>query len=307
MRFAAIEAIYEAALKNQNIYFITGDLGHAYEEEFKQNLSKQYLNTGLSEQNMIGVAAGLALTGKKVFAYSIVPFVTMRGYEQIKTDICYQNLDVNLIGIGGGFAYGKFGNTHCSIEDIAVMRVLPNMKVLCPANPKDTKDLTRQIIERSGPSYIRIGRGKEPLPTTPFKVSFGKGHIVRKGTDISIFSCGTALIEAEKAAETLERRGISVEVVHMHTVKPLDEKLIVEKVKKRKAIFTVEDHNIMGGLGGAVAEIISEHSTKKIVFKRFGVKDKYMKFIGDEDFMRNMHGYSAAKISRYIFNTLSQP
>ncbi len=306
MRYAVIKTIYDAALKNKNIYFLTGDLGHVYEKEFKSIIPQQYLNMGLSEQNMIGVAAGLALSGMKVFAYSIVPFITMRCYEQIKDDLCYQDLDVTLIGIGGGLIYGPYGNTHCSIEDIAVMRVLPNMKIVCPANPQDAQSLTQQLLKKRGPTYIRIGRGKESMPQKEFTVKFNKGFIVKKGKDITIFSTGTILTEAEKAAQVLEEYHISTELIHMHTVKPIDQKLILNRIKNRKAIFTLEDHNIIGGLGSAIGEIVSEKHKGKLIFKRFGVKDIYLHEIGTENYLRNAHGISSSKVVKTILRLLSK-
>lgn len=305
MRFTVVKTIYQTALKNKRIYFLTGDLGHVYEKEFASIIPRQYANMGLSEQNMIGVAAGLALSGMKVFAYSITPFITMRCYEQIKNDLCYQNLDVTLIGIGGGLIYGPYGNTHCSIEDIAVMRVLPNMKVVCPANPLDAEVLTKQLLEIKGPTYIRIGRGKEPMPATNFPVKFGHAFVVKSGKDITLISTGTVLTEVEKAAALLEEKGISAEIIHMHTVKPLDENAVRTRIKKRRAIFTVEDHNIIGGLGSTVAEIISEsHRSSNLVFKRFGVNDIYLKEIGSQEYLRKKHGYSSIDMVKQIITLL---
>jgi transketolase len=306
MRFTSVKLIYEAALKDKNIYFLTADLGHFGESEFASNIPKQYINVGIAEQNMIGIAAGLALRGKKVFVYSITPFVTLRCLEQIKNDICYQNLDVTIIGVGGGLVYGPYGNTHCSIEDIAVLRVLPNMKIVCPANPQDTQVLMSQLLKRKGPTYIRIGRGKEPMPQVKFNVKFGKGYILKPGKDITLFSTGTILTEVEKAALIIEkeRKGLSVEIIHLHTVKPLDNKLVIERISKRKAIFTIEEHNIIGGLGGAIAELICEYSSKKIIFKRIGIHDIYLEEIGSQEYLRNRHGISAKKIANQILKLL---
>lgn len=304
MRFAAVKTIFEEAKINKKIYFLTGDLGHVYEKEFKTYLQDRYINAGTAEQNMVGVAAGLALSGMKVFVYSIVPFVTMRPFEQVKDDICYQNLDVTLIGVGGGLIYGPYGNTHCSIEDIAVMRVLPNMKIVCPANPSDTESLSQQIMKIKGPTYLRIGRGKEPMPSTIPQVIFGKGRVVKKGNDISIFCTGTILEEMEKAATELDKEGINTEVIHIHTVKPIDSKLIADRLKNRKAIFSVEDHSIYGGLGAAISEIISETPHHSILFKRFGVRDVYLKEIGSESYLRDKHGISCKKVVKEIIKTL---
>lgn len=304
MRFTVVKIIYEAALKNKNIYFLTGDLGHACEEEFKKNIPNQYMNTGIAEQNMMGIAAGLALSGMKVFVYSISPFVTMRCFEQVKNDVCYQNVDVNIIGVGGGFIYGPYGNTHCSIEDIAVMRVLPNMKVVCPANPLETKQLTKQILNMCGPTYIRIGRGKEPLPQKKYVVKFGKGYKIKNGKDGVIITTGIILTECEHAIELLAKKGLSFALVNMHTVKPIDRDLIIEMVDNFDAIFTVEEHSIIGGLGSSITEIISEETGKKIRFKRFGVNDNYLHEIGSQEYLEDKHGISAQKIADSIICSL---
>lgn len=304
MRFTVLRIIYEAALRDKKIYFLTGDLGHAYEEEFKKNIPNQYINTGIAEQNMIGIAAGLALSGMKVFVYSIAPFVTMRCFEQVKNDVCYQNVDVNLIGVGGGFIYGPYGNTHCSIEDIAVMRVLPNMKVVCPANPLETGQLTKQILNMGGPSYMRIGRGKEPMPQKEYSVTFGKGYKVKDGKHGAIITSGTILTECEQTVELLTKKGLHFALINMHTIKPIDKGFVVDIINNFNTIFTVEEHSIIGGLGSAVAEIISEEARKKIIFKRFGVNDTYLHEIGSQEYLRDKHGISAQKITASIIRLL---
>lgn len=304
MRFTIVKAIFEEALKNKNIYFLTGDLGHFGEKEFVKKIPRQYQNIGIAEQNMIGIAAGLALTGKKVFVYSITPFITMRCYEQIKNDLCYQNLDVTLIGVGGGLIYGPYANTHCSIEDIAVMRVLPNMKVVCPANPLETEQIITQLIKTKGPTYIRIGRGKELIPEKEYSVTFGKGLIVKKGSDITIFTTGTILDEAQKVAKMLIKENVSAEIINIHTIKPIDKKLILKKIRSRKAIFTIEEASIIGGLGSAIAEILSESTVNNVIFKRFGINDIYLKEIGDQNYLRNMHNISAEKIYPIIMDKI---
>lgn len=304
MRFTVIKLIYEAALKNNKIYFLTGDLGHACEEEFKKNIPNQYINAGIAEQNMMGVAAGLALSGMKVFVYSISPFVTMRCFEQVKNDVCYQNVDVNIIGVGGGLTYGPYGNTHCSIEDITVMRVLPNMKIICPANPMETEQLTKQILNMNGPTYMRIGRGREPMPQKKYSVAFGEGYKVKDGKHGVIITAGTILTECERAIELLAKRGFNFALINMHTIKPIDKNLVIDTADNFDAIFTVEEHSIIGGLGSAIAEIISEDARKKIRFKRLGVRDSYLHEIGSQEYLRNKHGISAQKIADSIIRSL---
>lgn len=304
MRFEVVKHIYEAALKDKKIHFITGDLGHLHAEDFKKSIPGQYLNGGLAEQNIVSVAAGLALSGMKVFVYSIVPFITLRCFEQLKVDVCYQNVDVTVIGVGGGFSYGPYGGTHNSIEDIAIMRSLPNMKVVCPANPMEAGILTREIIKTGGPAYIRIEKGGESNPEKEYEVNLGKGAVARKGNDITIFSTGSILNESMRAADILKEKGIDVEVVSLHTVKPIDEEFIRIRVGSRKAVFSVEEHSIIGGLGGAMAEVVSETSNNRAIFKRFGVNDAWPKVIGSQKYLRDLSGISAEKIAAEIIKII---
>lgn len=305
MRFAVVETIYEAALRDKNIYFITGDLGHAKSEEFKKNIPDQYLNGGMAEQNLIGVASGLALSGMKVFVYSIVPFITLRCFEQIKVDVCYHDVDVTIIGVGAGLSYSTMGATHYAIEDIAALRALPNMKIVSPANPLEGRLITQEIIERNGPAYIRIGRGGEPMPEKEYSLEFGKGLIMKPGNDITIFSTGPITSEALGAAQILETHGISTEVVNMHTIKPLDISLITQRIGTRQAIFTLEEHTLLGGFGSAVAEVVSEQN-RAIIFKRFGVDDQWPKTIGSQHYLRSLFGLTAEQLAPQILTYLNK-
>jgi len=306
MRFEAVKAVYERGLKDESLYFITSDLGHTKTEEFRKDFGERYLNAGMSEQNILGVAAGLALSGMKAVVYSIVPFVTLRPFEQIKIDVCNQNADVTIIGIGGGFAYESAGPTHFSIEEIAALRALPNMKVVCPANPMETRQLTKQILEIGGPTYMRIGRGKEPNPEKEYEVEFGKAKVLRDGDDITIISSGTIVTEALRAAEMLNEKGISAEVLNMHTIKPLDIEAISGRIGNRKGIFTLEEHSVIGGLGSAVAEVLSESPVGKVLFKRFGVEDKWPETVGSQAYLRDIAGISAEKVVENISQILKQ-
>ncbi len=303
MRFEAIKSVYRAGENDPNVYFITGDYGHANTDDFKTKWQGRYFNGGMSEQNIIGMAAGIALNGGKVFAYSITPFITLRCYEQIKVDVCDHNVDVTIIGGGSGFAYGDAGATHYSIEDIAVMRLLPNMKVVCPANPMETRQLMDQLVKIGGPAYLRIGAGREANPAVEYEVTYGKAAILRPGKDITIVTTGQILEEGLEAAELLAKDGIDAEVLHMHTVKPLDVEAIVSRAKDRKAIVTLEEHSIFGGLGGAVAEIIAE-LPERPKFKRFGVNDRWPEVVGSQKFLRDHMGISAAKIVPQIRDIL---
>ncbi len=303
MRFEAIKSIYRAGESDPNVYFITGDYGHANTDEFKEKWKGRYFNGGMSEQNIIGMAAGIALSGGKVFAYSITPFITLRCYEQIKVDVCDHNVDVTIVGGGNGFDYGDAGATHYSIEDIGAMRLLPNMKVVCPANPMETRQLMDQLVKIGGPAYIRVGTGREPSPAMEYDVTFGRAAVLREGTDVTIVTTGQILEEGLEAAELLSKEGISVEVLHMHTVKPLDTDAILSRAVNRKAIVTLEEHSVLGGLGGAVAETLSEFS-RHPKFKRFGVNDRWPEVVGSQKYLRDHMGISARKIFPQIVDLL---
>ncbi len=301
MRFESVKAIYKRALSDPKIFFLTGDLGHAHIDDFKKNLPHQYINVGIAEQNLIGIAAGLALSGNKVFVYSITPFITMRCYEQIKVDVCYQNVSVTVVGVAAGYAYSTCGCTHHAIEDIAIMRALPNMRIYSPSNPIEAKQLTEYLLDQSGPAYLRLGKGGEPTPDDTYPLNPPKGLIVQPGQDITLFSTGTILQEALQAARLLQKNGISAEVINLHTIKPLDEDLIRNRVDSRSALFVLEEHTVMGGLGEAVARIMCEYtSSKKVIFKSFGVSDVYNHFSGRQEFMLKCAGLDAASVAIQI-------
>lgn len=302
MRNTIVNIIHEQAKNNQDIYFLTGDIGYSVIENFQREFPTRCLNLGIAEQNMMGVASGLALTGKKVFVYSIAPFVTLRCMEQVRTDVALQNLDVTIIGVGGGFAYGTLGPTHHLIEDVAMLRAIPRMKIICPSDSLSAKVLGEQIIKLSGPTYIRLNRGGEPkLYASPPTICVGKGYVMRPGKEISILSNGAITHVALEAAVLLTREGLSVEVVDMATVKPLDKDFILERLNSRRLIVTLEEHNILGGFGSAVAEVVAERPGNS-VFKRIGVKDEYLEVYGNQEFMREKNGLSARQIYENIKN-----
>ncbi len=300
MRNTIINAIHAAALKNKDIFFITGDLGYSVVENFQAELPNQFINAGIAEQNMMGVAAGLALAGKKVFVYSIVPFVTMRCFEQIRVDVCYQNLDVTIIGVGGGFAYGTLGTTHFGLEDMTLMRSLPNMKIIAPSDPFEAGQLFEQLVNIKGPWYIRLNRGGEKVITEhSLPPQIGVGSVLKKGSKATIFSIGAITEAALVASALLEKDGIQAEVVHIHTLKPLDKEIIKDRARARAAIITIEEHTVNGGLGSAVAEVLAENGLTT-PFRRLGLEDKYLSVIGKQDFMRAQAGLSAEVIAETI-------
>ncbi|MFH1947169.1 MAG: transketolase C-terminal domain-containing protein [Candidatus Magasanikbacteria bacterium] len=274
------------------MYFLTGDLGYSVLEDFQSELPDQVINAGIAEQNMMSVAAGLALAGKKVFVYSIIPFVTMRCFEQVRVDVCYQNLDVTIIGVGGGFAYGTLGTTHYGLEDLAIMRSLPNMKVVAMSDPLEAGQLFEQILNTKGPWYIRLNRGGEKALVEQISPpQIGIGSVLKNGSQVTIFSIGAITDVALSASANLEKSGIQAEVIHMHTLKPLDKEIIMDRARTRVAIITLEEHSIIGGLGSAVAEVLADNGLA-VPFRRLGLHDKYLSVIGRQDFLRTQAGLS---------------
>jgi len=301
MRIAFIKTLIELAKKDKDIYLLTGDLGFSVFEEFKQRFPDRFVDCGVAEQNMIGVAAGLALSGKKVVVYSIIPFVTMRCFEQIRNDICLQNLDVKVVGVGAGFSYGAQGPTHHAIEDLAIMRSLPNMTVLCPVDPIETGLAVKAMFKLKGPVYLRLGKSKEEnIHSKSFEFKVGRANLIKNGKDITIMGIGPILKNALNAAEILEKEmNISVRIISMTTFKPLDKNIVLKAVKETKAIFTIEEHSLVGGLGSAVAEILAE-SKDKILFRRIALPNEFCKEVGSQEYLREKNNLSVKGIKKTI-------
>lgn len=307
MRKVFFETLQEIFKEDKNVYLMTADLGVKFFEDFKNIDPQRVINVGVAETNMIGLASGLALAGKNVYCYSIIPFLTMRALEQIRVDLGYPNLNVKLLGAGGGLVYGVEGMTHHAIEDIAIMRSLPNLTVVCPGDAKEAAALARASVVHQGPLYVRFGRDSDPeVNGENFQFKIGKGIVVKEGKDICLLATGTMLYLGKIVSDVLAEGGVNTGLVSLHTVKPLDEKLVRSLAKKYRVIFTLEEHNILGGLGGAVAEVLAEAGYGGI-FKRIGIQDKYsFPDVGSPDYLREKAGLSPEKIVQTIFNTLKK-
>ena len=306
MRTAFINTLTRMAKRNPGIFLLTGDLGYSVIEGFRKDFPRRFFNIGVAEANMAGIAAGLALSGKTVFMYSIVPFVTMRCFEQIRNDICIQNLKVRIIGAGGGLCYGSAGPTHHSIEDISIMRSLPNMTVICPGDPLEAESAISSSENYPGPVYIRLGKSKEPQVHSRIKgFKIGRGIVLHDGRDITIISTGNMLYTAAQVTSMLIKRKISVSLISMHTVKPIDKEIIRRASLKTKAIFTIEEHSIIGGLGSAVSEVLAEQG-RKINFKMIALPDAYPKEIGSQEYLRSKLGLSAKDIEKTILDSYNK-
>lgn len=290
MRTQFIETLKKIARKDNRVFLITADMGYSVFESFREEFPDQFLNTGIAEQNTIGVAAGLAASGKIVFVYSIIPFVTMRCFEQVRLDLAYNNTNVKLVGVGGGFAYGPLGPSHHAIEDIAIMRSLPNMTVLCPGDPIETRELVLRSYELNGPVYIRLGKNNEPIiHPTESCITIGKAIEVCKGNDLALLTTGTMLETGTKWVEEWKEEGLSVRLISMPSIKPFDTKQVIELIELGIPIVTLEEHNIIGGLGSVVSEIIAE-SGKAVKFMRIGINDTYSHYVGDHRYLREKFG-----------------
>lgn len=304
MKEVFIKTLTNLAEKDKNIYLLTGDLGFPFFEDFAKGFPKRFINCGVAEQNMIGVATGLALSGKKVYVYSIVPFVTMRCFEQIRNDICYQNLDVKIVGMGGGFSYGELGATHYAIEDIAILRVLPNMTVLCPADPIETEELILKSYQTKNPTYIRLGRGREKiLYNSRPGLEIGRPSVLARGEDGVIIGTGPQVAFCLEAVEKLKNLGYNFKLLSLHTLKPINRDALLKEIEKVKRVFTVEEHNIIGGLGGAVAEILTE-SDWQGKFRRIAVPDEYSSEIGSQEYLCRKYQLTPEGIVEFILKQI---
>lgn len=272
MRTAYLDTLYDLASKDKRVYALISDNGAIVYDKYRKNLSSQYLNLGISEANMLGMAAGMATCGKIPFAYTIGAFLAYRAFEFIRNDICLQKQNVKIVGTGAGEVYSALGPTHHSTEDLGGLRSLPNLTILCPASPLEVKKATVAAYEYDGPVYLRLGTNKEPeIYKEDYSYEIGKGITVKEGNDVTLIGTGSILKDILDVAELLEEDGIRARVINIHTIKPIDNEIILRAVEETRRIVTIEDHNKIGGLGSAVAEVIAE-SGKGVVFKRFGLQ-----------------------------------
>lgn len=299
MRDTFVRTLIDEAKNNKNIELVTGDLGFGVLKPFWEQLPDQFTNAGIAEQNMTSLAAGMALEGKTVVTYSIGNFPTLRALEQIRNDCAYHNADVKIVCVGGGFVYGSLGMSHHATEDIAVMRALPDVTVLCPGDLVEAECATRAMLKHIGTCYLRLGRGGEKRIHNRINYfEIGRAINLRSGSDIAVFSTGAILDEIVGAVEILEKAGINPTVYSFPTVKPIDRDTITAVAANHKLIFTVEEHNIVGGFGSAVAEVVAEAGGARLI--RIGIDDRYSTEVGSQKYLRDRYGVSASKIAARI-------
>ena len=299
-----MDMVYELAKNDSRVFFIGSDLGTEVLKNFKKEMPERFLMEGISEQHLIGMAAGLAAEGKIVYFNTIGTFLTRRGFEQIVLDLCLHKTKVRLISSGGGVVYAPLGPTHLAIEDIAILRAIPNMTILVPADAEEMKRLMPATLDYPGPIYIRLGKGGDPIVTSasiPFEI--GKAFPLREGKDALIITTGITLKMALDAADALVQEGITTAVLHVPTVKPLDTKTILNYAENVSIIVVVEEHTILGGLGGAVAEVIAEANfSQPKKFKRIGIPDVFPEGYGSQASIMEKYGITQKNILQTVKN-----
>lgn len=296
MRATLMNVLTAAAKKDKNIILLTGDLGYGAVEVFEKECPMQYINCGIAELNMLGVAAGLASEGKKVFIYSIGNFTTERVLEQIRNSVSYMNLDINIIAVGAGFEYGQLGFSHHTTEDIACMRAMPNMTIYNPATAVECEACAKEMLANSGPKYIRInkkgigvfGNKNKPIPT-----------LVKNGKDIAIFATGVIIEQALIAAEQLKEQGVDIAVYSFPKIKSIQPKILLNEARKYKKLISLEEHSVIGGFGSMLAELFAEEEQRPVL-KIMGSKDEFIKTVGDRKTLYKMHGIDAASIVKEV-------
>lgn len=306
MRSTFVRTMARLAREDPKVMLIIGDTGFSVMEPFETEFGPRFVNVGIAEQSFVSFAAGLAATGMKPFAYNVVSFMTLRGAEQIMLDICYQENPVILVGVGGGFAYGTAGPTHHALQDIAMMRAFPNIDVYCPADPAEMESVMLTAYRKQRPAYIRIGRSVDaPIHQRPVAEPVDKAIPLTKGMDVAILACGTILREAVQVQKILEERKCSVTLYSVPRVRPLDEETVLACAAGHRAVFTMEEHGITGGLGSAVAELLMERGLYPVVFHRYGVPDSFAMLTGSRDYQLDYFGLSPQKAAEDMWKRWS--
>ena len=290
MRDAFVRALMREAANDPRLMLVTGDLGFGVLKPFWEKYPEQYINAGIAEQGMTGLAAGLAMTGRTVLTYSIGNFPTLRCLEQIRNDCAYHNADVKIVCVGGGFVYGSLGMSHHATEDMAILRALPGVTVFTPGDPHEVEAVVPVMLRTPGTCYLRLGRGGEPcLHADPIADwQLGKAITLREGTDVALLSAGGILTQTAAAANLLAEQGVSAEVVSFPCLKPLDTEKIAELTARFRHIVTVEEHTVVGGFGSAICEAVAENGSGCRVH-RIGMPDVYSTVVGTQDYLRGVY------------------
>lgn len=300
MRTPFFTALHEIMKKDKDVVLLMSDTGAIVMDDIRADFPDRCLNVGIAEENMIGVAAGMALSGKTVYVYAIIPFVTMRCYEQLRVDVCVQELPVKAVGVGAGVDYSTLGPTHHGLEDTALMRLLPGMQIMSPCDDTQAMEFCRMAYKTPGPFYIRLDRNGQPLVHSEDKKDFSQGLCeVKKGKDFYIVATGKMVLTAMSVAEELSRQSINAGVIDLYRVKPLNTELLLKTLGNCPQIATLEEHSIIGGVGSAVAEILAE-SGKSVKFNRLGLPDSFCRRYGTRQFLHSDIGLDAESLTKKL-------
>jgi transketolase len=307
VRTAFIQTLHALAAKDTRIWLLTGDLGFSVLEPFARDYPERFVNCGVAEQNMMGVAAGLALCGKVPFVYSIANFPVMRCLEQIRDDVCYHELSVKIVAVGGGLAYGSQGYTHYGVEDLAVLRALPGMVVLAPGDPVEARLATKAVVDRPGPCYIRLGKsGEKAAHLSEPEFAIGKAIVVREGRDVALLATGGMLNGVLEAAGLLESRGVTAKVLSVPTIQPLDEQAVRDAARGVRLISVVEEHSQRGGLSDAVARCLSRDSGPPLLCLTLDVEALLRDGkLGCQSYLCGRAGLSPSRIAEAVIDRLA--
>lgn len=307
MRNAFAKTITELATQDERVVLLSGDIGNKLFDEFKAKHPKRFFNCGVAEANMISLAAGMAMCGLRPFAYTIASFITYRVIEQIRLDAGYHHLPVTVVGVGAGLSYASLGATHHTLEDIAMLRSIPGIKVICPGDSMEIKAALPALLKQNDPAYVRIGKKGEPVfhKEVPSNYQIGKSLQIRDGKDISILSTGNMLPSAVTVAEELNKKGISAAVYSFHTVKPLDEQTLTQRFQSDRLVCTLEEHSVIGGFGSAVAEWYVGKEKLKAKLIRFGTPDSFLHEAGEQEHARKVCGIEEHQLIEKIEKALS--
>jgi transketolase len=307
MRNAFAAEITAQAATDPRVVMLSGDIGNRLFDSYKARCPGRFFNCGVAEANMIGVAAGMAMCGLRPVAYTITPFITTRCLEQIRVDICYHRAPVIIVGTGSGLSYASLGATHHSCEDIALLRVLPEMTVVCPGDPVEVRLALRAALAQEEPVYIRLGKKGEPVvhqQAVDFVI--GKGIVVRPGKDVCLLSTGNMLPLAMGAGNKLTDMGVSAEVVSFHTVKPMDEALLAEAFGRFQVVVSIEEHSLLGGLGSSIAEWVVDRPRQRASLLRLGTADYFIHEAGNQDYARRCYGLTVENVVERTLEAMSR-
>tara|TARA_Y100001933_G_scaffold236651_1_gene258810 strand:+ start:696 stop:1613 length:918 start_codon:yes stop_codon:yes gene_type:complete len=304
MRNAFAKEMTELAQERNDVCLLSGDIGNRMFDQYKKVAPSRFLNCGIAEANMMSMAAGMGLSGLRPVVYTITPFTTTRCLEQIRTGVAYHEAPVVIVGTGSGLSYAELGATHHSLEDMAILRSIPNMRICAPADSIELVAQLRQAIEEGQPTYIRIGKkGEQNLLEEHKEVGIGKANLLRQGENILLIGVGPIISEGLRASKELEGKGIKIGVASMGSIKPLDEQFLKDRIDEGYTRWiSLEEHHRIGGLGSALLEWIYDNAKNEIKIERMGIVDKFIHKLGTQDFVRRSEGLTADSIIKQVIS-----